>query len=85
MREIGQGLNVAKEKVKRLLNVPVLIKVNSGRGRSSLHNGTVSALFPAVFTVKLDTGETRTFSYADVHTRGVLFLNPDAPKDKDKA
>ena len=77
MREIGQDLNIAKAKVKRLLNVPVLFKVNSGRGKSSLCKGMVTALFPAVFTVKLDSGETRTFSYTDVHTRGVMFLNPD--------
>ncbi|MDE6302560.1 MAG: hypothetical protein K2M36_03110 [Clostridia bacterium] len=77
MREIGQNLDYAKEKVKRLLNIPVLIKINSGRGKSSLVKGEITAVFPAVFSVKLDTGETKTFSYADVHTRGVLFLNPD--------
>ena len=77
MREIGQNLDYAKEKVKRLLNIPVLIKINSGRGKSSLVKGEITAVFPAVFSVKLDTGEIKTFSYADVHTRGVLFLNPD--------
>lgn len=77
MREIGQNLDTTKERVKKLLNIPVLVKINSGRGRTSLCKGEVTAVFPAVFTVKLDDGETKTFSYADVHTRGVLFLNPD--------
>lgn len=78
MREIGQNLDNAKEKVKRLLNIPILIKINGGRGKSSFCKGEITAVFPAVFSVKLDTGELKTFSYADVHTRGVLFLNPDA-------
>ena len=77
MREIGQNLDCAKEKVKRLLGIPVLIKINSGRGKSSLCKGEITATFPAVFSVKLDSGELKTFSYADVHTRGVLFLNPE--------
>lgn len=76
MREIGQNLDTTKERVKKLLNVPVLIKINSGRGKSTLCRGEVTALFPAVFSVKLDSGELKTFSYADVHTRGVLFLKP---------
>ena len=80
MREIGQDLQVAKERVKRLIGIPVLIKINYGRGKSSLCHGEVTAVFPAVFTVKLDGGELKTFSYADVHTRGVLFLNPDKSK-----
>lgn len=74
MREIGRDLQTAKERVAGLVGVPVLIKINSGRGKSELCKGEVTATFPAVFTVKLDTGEVRTFSYADVHTRGVLFL-----------
>lgn len=77
MREIGQNLDNTKERVKKLLNIPVLIKINSGRGKSSLCRGEVTAVFPAVFSVKLDSGELKTFSYADVHTRSVLFLKPD--------
>ncbi len=76
MREIGRSIDGAKEKVKRLVGVPVMIKVNSGRGKSALFSGEVEAIFPAVFTVRLSSGELKTFSYADVHTRGILFLNP---------
>ncbi|MBD5091914.1 MAG: hypothetical protein K2J16_06010 [Clostridia bacterium] len=77
MREIGQNLDNTKERVKKLLNIPVLIKINSGRGKSTLCHGEVTAVFPAVFSVRLDSGELKTFSYADVHTRGVLFLKPE--------
>lgn len=72
MREIGQNLDNAKQQVKSLLNIPVLIKVNSGRGKSTLLKGEVTAVFPAVFSVRLDTGEIKTFSYADIHTHTVV-------------
>ncbi len=82
MREIGQNLEEAKQKVKRLLDVDVLLKVNQGRGKTALMKGRVIALFPQVFSVKLDTGETKTFPYSDVHTNGILFLNPNVVKEK---
>lgn len=78
MRDIGKGIDESKQRVEKLLGIPMLLKVNEGRGKSSLYHGAISGVFPAVFTVKLSTGETKTFSYADVHTRGVLFL-----KDKE--
>ena len=81
MREIGQDLSSAKERVQKLVGVPVLVKINVGRGRSSLLGGVVTATFPAVFSVKLATGELKTFSYADVQTRGVMFLRPEQPAD----
>ena len=72
MRDIGQNLDNAKEQVKNLLNIPVIIKLNSGRGKSTLLKGEVTAIFPAVFSIRLDSGELRTFSYADVHTHTVV-------------
>lgn len=77
MREVGKGIEESKNRVARLIGVPLLLKVNEGRGKSSLLRGTIMGVFPAVFTVKLDTGEIKTFSYTDVHTRGVLFLKND--------
>ena len=77
MRGIGQTLRSVKERVAGLVGVPVLIKISSGRGKSELHRGEVGAIYPAVFSVTLDTGEQKTFSYADVHTRSVMFLDPN--------
>lgn len=77
MREIGQNINSAKARVQQLKDVPVLIKINSGKGKSTLCHGRVSALFPSVFSVTLDNGELRTFSYSDVHTKCVVLLNKD--------
>jgi uncharacterized protein Veg len=74
MRDIGKGIQESKDRVEQLVGIPLLLKVNEGRGKSAIYHGTVIDLFPAVFSVKLDSGEIKTFSYADVHTKGVLFL-----------
>ena len=75
MREIGQSIAGAKERVQKLVGIPVLMKINVGRGKSTLLKGEVTAVFPAVFTVKSDDGQNHTFSYCDVHTKNVLFLS----------
>lgn len=77
MREIGKGIGEAKARVQKLAGVPLLMKVSEGRGRSALFRASIIAVFPAVFTVKTENGEVRTFSYSDVHTRGVMFLPDD--------
>ena len=77
MREQGQDINVAKCKVKNLLGIPAVIRIGSARGKSETANGQVTALFPAVFTIKFDDGTSRTFSYADVLTGSVLFFDPN--------
>ena len=42
-----------------------------------LVKGRIVATFPAVFTVRTESGEVRTFSYSAVHTREVLLLPDD--------
>lgn len=74
MRQIGQQLDGTKSKVQKLMGIPVVVKIVGARGKSMLCKGKVSALFPAVFTVQMDDGSTRTFSYNDVHAKNVLFL-----------
>ena len=80
MREIGKGLGEAKAQVRELAGVPLLFRVSEGRGRSSIVKGRIVATFPAVFTVRTESGEVRTFSYSDVHTRGVMFLKELPPE-----
>ena len=43
MREIGQNINSAKARVQQLKDVPVLIKINSGKGKSTLCHGKSEA------------------------------------------
>lgn len=81
MREIGKGIDATKSQVKNLMGVPLVVKINAGRGKSTVVRGRIAGVFPAVFTMKLDGGEIRTFSYSDVHTRGVLFLRGESETD----
>lgn len=74
MREPGKGIAGTKAGVERLIGMPLVMKVNEGRGRTGMFRGQVIAVFPAVFTVRTESGEIRTFSYSDVHTRGIMFL-----------
>ncbi len=74
MREIGKTINDAKLSVEKLLGVPLLLKVNEGRGKITLYHGSVLTVFPSIFVVKLENGETKTFSYSDVHSGNVMFV-----------
>ena len=76
MREIGTGITLTKERVRRLKGLPLIIKVNGGRGKCTLFYGEVIDVFPSVFTVKTSDGDKKTFSYSDVHAGSVLFLKP---------
>lgn len=77
MREIGQTLAAAKERVSKLKDIPLIIKVTGCRKKANLYRGSIVAVFPAVFSVKTESGELKTFSYADVQTKSVAFLKPD--------
>ncbi len=77
MREIGTDTSESKERVKKLTGIPLLLKIDEGRGRSSIYHGTIINTFPAVFSVKLENGAIKTFSYSDVHTKGIMFLKEE--------
>ena len=76
MRTVNDSILITKERIRRLVGVPLVVKVMSGRGKSSLYHGEVTAVFPAVFSIRTDSGEVKTFSYSDVHSGNVLFLKP---------
>ena len=82
MREVGQNLTVAKEKAKRLLNLPAIVKIKTQRGKSETAKGQITSLFPNVFSVTFEDGKARTFSYADILTGAIKFLNPSKTVDK---
>ena len=74
MREIASSIISTKERVKCLQGIPLVVKVVGPRGKSTLFYGEVKDVFPAVFTVRTTIGETKTFSYSDVHSGNILFL-----------
>jgi uncharacterized protein Veg len=76
MREVAQSISNTVERIKCLKGIPLIVKVIGARGKSTLFYGEVAEIFPAVFTVATKDGETKTFSYSDVHSGNILFLRP---------
>lgn len=62
------------ENVRALTGVRVKIKVNRGRNRIELIEGVLENAYPNIFTVRKQTGELNSFSYADIIANNVKFL-----------
>lgn len=73
MREVGKSFLDSKEQVEKFIGVRAIIKICERHGKETLVYGMVDRLFPSVFTVRLDSGEIRSFSYSDVHTGNIIF------------
>lgn len=72
MREIKIELDEAKERVRRLKDMEIRIKVNRGRNKLTNYVGKISEIYPAVF-VFVTGKEKLSFSYSDVLTKNVRF------------
>lgn len=73
MRDSGPGIDTAKNRIRCLFGRQVRIRVNHGRNRSSVFVGSITGVYPSVFT--FDAGELRlSFSYSDVLTGTVKFF-----------
>ncbi|MGN0767912.1 MAG: Veg family protein [Christensenellales bacterium] len=74
MREINNNISGLMENVRALTGVRVKIKVNRGRNRIELIEGVLENAYPNIFTVRKQTGELNSFSYADIIANNVKFL-----------
>ncbi len=61
------NIDIVKNKIEENMNAKVKITVNGLRNKCSTFYGTISAIYPFIFTVNVD-GENKSFSYADVIT-----------------
>lgn len=78
MREVGQNLDVARKRVELLQGARVLLKVNEGRNKICCYLGYVEALYPSVFTFRIEeTDKVKSFAYSEVQTKNVKFLRPE--------
>ncbi|HLR91967.1 MAG TPA: Veg family protein [Atopostipes sp.] len=61
-----------KNKLTGLIGEDIVITVEAGRRKTTVHEGTLAETYPAVFVVELDDCEDSyervSFSYADVLT-----------------
>ena len=61
------NLDVVKNEINSKLFTPVEIKVYGSRNKVETIKGSISNVYPNIFTVMVD-GEQRSFRYADIIT-----------------
>ncbi len=74
MREINNNMGGLMENVRALTGLRVKIKVNRGRNKIELIEGVLENAYPNIFTVRKQSGELNSFSYADIVSNNVKFL-----------
>mgnify|MGYP004510591217 CR=1 FL=1 len=74
MREIINNLSEMQANVRALTGLRVKIKVNRGRNKIELIEGILENAYPNIFTVRRQSGELNSFSYADIISKNVKFL-----------
>lgn len=74
MREPFYGNEELMKSVRALMGVRVKLKVSRGRNKSELIEGILENAYPNIFTVRKQSGEISSFSYADVISRHIKFL-----------
>lgn len=76
MREIINNMEGVRERVERLRGTELKLLINRGRNKFQEFDGVIENLYPNVFTVKADEGDTpvMTFSYSDVMTKNIRFF-----------
>lgn len=65
----GSGISAAKAHIFRFRGKPVSVHVELGRNKSADFTGTLSGVYPALFTVRPDDAAYRgktAYSYAEV-------------------
>lgn len=62
---INMNINKIKEKIIKLKNNKIKIKVYLGRNKYEYYIGQIEKIYPNIFSVKTDKG-IKTFSFSDV-------------------
>lgn len=67
------NLNLEREKnrIKKLLNQNIRLRVNIGRNKFEYYNGIIVNMYDSVFIVDVN-GIIKSFSYSDLLTKNVL-------------
>ncbi len=69
MRKCARNIEEVKQYINNLCGVPLKISVNKGRKKILKYNGSILAVYPQVFTLKLNnvkSHELLSCSYSDV-------------------
>lgn len=65
------NLDIVRDRIKSYLNKNVSVQVFGMRNKNFQYYGTVSGVYPYVFTVNVN-GVEKSFNYADVITQDVV-------------
>ncbi len=73
MREIIQDVNLTIRLVKDMTGRKIKLKVNRGRNKIELMEGSVESVYPKIFTFRKTDGELNCFSYSDILSKNIKF------------
>lgn len=62
------NINLIKEEIENNIGKRVSAKINMGRNKIENFEGVISASYPFLFTIELDS-EIKSFSYSDLLTK----------------
>lgn len=65
------NINRVKNDIKKIIGKRIVAKVNIGRNKYEIFEGTVEKVYPFLFILKLEN-EIKTFSYADILTKNIV-------------
>lgn len=68
-------LDTVKALIRQHLGVQHKFLYKGSRNQNDRFSGKIDKVFPAVFLIKLDNGETRCFSYSDFLISNISFLD----------
>lgn len=60
-----------RNQISEMAGKKVLAKIDIGRNKYEYIEGTVSGIYPFLFTIKTKS-ETKSYSYADVLTKNII-------------
>lgn len=64
-----------KELVKNNLNVSHLFVYHGVRNQNDEFKGAITSMYPAIFVISLDNGQTRSYSYSDLLTSNLEIVD----------
>jgi uncharacterized protein Veg len=65
------NIEIAKNKIRLLLNDKIKIKVYLGRNKYEYYEGYISKMHPNIFTINTNKG-IKTFAYTDILIKNVV-------------
>ena len=74
MKEIND-LNMVRSQVRSNIGKDVIVEADKGRNKIVINKGTISQVFPSLFTIKItneyDSERTISYTYSDILTSTV--------------